>query len=82
MAIENILGAIDNLSEEERAHLLSLLKPGVTVVFCGSSVVSYGAAIQINGNSDDLKSSLDAIPPDALGEFVKAIAQYIVKYNR
>jgi hypothetical protein len=69
---------IKALSPEDRAALLSRLAP--TVVFCGSSVVSFGSAVQIN-NSQDLNTFIDKIPPEALGEFLKAIGAYIVNHN-
>jgi len=69
---------IKALSPEDRAALLSRLAP--TVVFCGSSVVSFGSAVQING-LQDLNSFIDKIPPEALGEFLKAIGNYIVSHN-
>jgi len=70
---------IKALSPEDRAALLSRLAP--TVVFCGSSVVSFGSAVQINGSTQDLNSLLDKIPPEALGEFLKAIGTYIVNHK-
>lgn len=69
---------IKALSPEDRAALLSRLAP--TVVFCGSSVVSFGSAVQIN-NSQDLNACIDKIPPEALGEFLKAIGTYIVNHK-
>jgi len=69
---------IKALSPEDRAALLSRLAP--TVVFCGSSVVSSGSAVQIN-NSQDLNAFIDKIPPEALGEFLKAIGTYIVNHK-
>jgi hypothetical protein len=69
---------IKALSPEDRAALLSRLAP--TVVFCGSSVVSLGSAVQIN-NSQDLNAFIDKIPPEALGEFLKAIGTYIVNHK-
>ena len=69
---------IKALSPEDRAALLSRLAP--TVVFCGSSVVSFGSAVQIN-NSQDLNTFIDKIPPEALGEFLKAIGTYIVNHK-
>jgi len=69
---------IKALSPEDRAALLSRLAP--TVVFCGSSVVSFGSAVQIN-NSQDLNAFIDKIPPEALGEFLKAIGTYIVNHK-
>ena len=69
---------IKALSPEDRAAWLSRLAP--TVVFCGSSVVSFGSAVQIN-NSQDLNAFIDKIPPEALGEFLKAIGTYIVNHK-
>lgn len=69
---------IKALSPEDRAALLSRLAP--TVVFCGSSVVSFGSAVQIN-NSQDLSTFIDKIPPEALGEFLKAIGVYILNHK-
>jgi len=69
---------IKALSPEDRAALLSRLAPNV--VFCGSSVVSFGSAVQIN-NSQDLNAFIDKIPPEALGEFLKAIGTYIVNHK-
>jgi hypothetical protein len=69
---------IKALSPEDRAALLSRLAP--TVVFCGSSVVSFGSAVQING-SQDLNAFIDKITPEALGEFLKAIGAYIVNHK-
>lgn len=69
---------IKALSPEDRAALLSRLAP--TVVFCGSSVVSFGSAVQIN-NSQDLNAFIDKIPLEALGEFLKAIGAYIVSHK-
>jgi hypothetical protein len=76
--INSIEEQIKALSPEDRAALLSRLAP--TVVFCGSSVVSFGSAVQIN-NSQDLNSFIDKIPPEALGEFLKAIGTYIVNHK-
>lgn len=56
--IDKILGDIDHLSEEDRSKLISKLTPAVTIIFCGSSLVSHGAAVQINGNSEELKKLL------------------------
>lgn len=69
---------IKALSPEDRAALLSRLAP--TVVFCGSSVVSFGSAVQIN-NSQDLNAFIDKVPPEALGEFLKAIGVYILNHK-
>lgn len=69
---------IKALSPEDRAALLSRLAP--TVVFCGSSVVSFGSAVQVNG-SQDLNAFIDKIPPEALGEFLKALGAYIVNHK-
>lgn len=68
--INSIEEQIKALSSEDRAALLSRLAP--TVVFCGSSVVSFGSAVQIN-NAQDLNAFIDKVPPEALGEFLKAI---------
>jgi hypothetical protein len=81
---------IKALSPEDRAALLSRLAP--SVVFCGSSVVSFGSAVQVNGSQDlnafvqingsqDLNAFIDKIPPEALGEFLKAIGAYIVNHK-
>ncbi|MEG3440172.1 hypothetical protein V0288_23785 [Pannus brasiliensis CCIBt3594] len=79
---ETILQQIESLSPEERARLLSLIKPGATIVFCGSPLISHAPAIQINSNnSGDLKTVLEAIPPEALSEIVQAIAQYILTHQ-
>jgi hypothetical protein len=43
-------------------------------------VVSFGSAVQING-SQDLNAFIDKIPPEALGEFLKAIGAYIVSHK-
>jgi hypothetical protein len=69
---------IKALSPEDRAALLSRLAP--TVVFFGSSGVSFGSAVPIHG-SQDLNAFIDKIPPEALGEFLKAIGNYIVSHK-
>ncbi|AUS35912.1 hypothetical protein amyaer_p04765 (plasmid) [Microcystis aeruginosa NIES-2481] len=71
---------IKALSPDDRAALLSRLALSTTIVFCGSSVVSFGSAVQIN-NSQDLNAFIDKIPPEALGEFLKAIGNYIVNHK-
>lgn len=76
--INSIEEQIKALSSEDRAALLSRLAP--TVVFCGSSVVSFGSAVQIN-NAQDLNAFIDKVPPEALGEFLKAIGAYIVSHK-
>ena len=76
--INSIEEQIKALSSEDRAALLSRLAP--TVVFCGSSVVSFGSAVQIN-NAQDLNAFIDKVPPEALGEFLKAIGNYIVNHK-
>jgi len=40
---------IKALSPDDRAALLSRLAFSTTIVFCGSSVVFSGSAVQING---------------------------------
>jgi hypothetical protein len=55
-------------------------------------VVSFGSAVQVNGSQDlnafvqingsqDLNAFIDKIPPEALGEFLKAIGAYIVNHK-
>ncbi len=44
-------------------------------------MVSSGSAVQINNGSQDLNNLLDKIPPEALGEFLKAIGTYIVNHK-
>ena len=76
--INSIEEQIKALSSEDRAALLSRQAP--TVVFCGSSVVSFGSAVQIN-NAQDLNAFIDKVPPEALGEFLKAIGAYILNHK-
>jgi chaperonin cofactor prefoldin len=71
---------LEQLNPTEREKLLSELSPSITVIFGGQNLVTHGAAIQINAkDADDVSSSLDKIPQEALGEFVKAIGTYIIK---
>ncbi|WP_157134199.1 hypothetical protein WH8501_14450 [Crocosphaera watsonii WH 8501] len=41
------------------------------------SLVSHGAALQINAGNDDLCSALEQMPPAALEAFLKGLGQYI-----
>jgi hypothetical protein len=79
--IDFIEEQIKALSPEDRAALLSRLALSATIVFSASSVVSSGSAVQINNGSQDLNNLLDKIPPEALGEFLKAIGTYIVNHK-
>lgn len=77
---EEIFQMIETLDESEKQKLLHKLNPGVTIIFGGSSFISYGTTLQIN-TKDDIKQSLEKIPPEALGEFLKALGVYIAKNN-
>jgi hypothetical protein len=79
MTSQEILEMIENLDQSEREKLLNKLNPSMTIIFGGSNLVSNGAAVQINASSEDLDKSLEKIPPEALGEFLKALGVYIAK---
>ncbi|ACK68380.1 hypothetical protein PCC8801_4461 (plasmid) [Rippkaea orientalis PCC 8801] len=76
MTVEQLIDQINQLSQEERSKLLRSISSPVTIIFSGSSVVNNGVSIQV-GQQGDLKEALEKIPPEALGELIKAIAQYI-----
>ena len=76
MIVDQLIDQINQLSQEERSRLLKSVTSPVTIIFCGSSVVNNGVSIQV-GEQADLKEALQKIPPEALGELVKAIANYI-----
>ncbi len=73
MTPQEILDQINGLPEQERTQFLKQLNPGVTIIFCGSNV--NGISLQLAPNTDWDKI-IDKIPPEALGEFLKAIGDY------
>lgn len=76
MTSEEIFEMIENLDESEKQKLVDKLNPGVTISFCGSNFVSYG--LQIN-TKEDINQNLEKMPPEILGEFLKALGVYIAK---
>lgn len=76
MNVDELIDEINQLTQEERTKLFRSVGSPVTIIFSGSSVVNNGVSIQV-GQQGDLKEALEKIPPEALGELVKAIANYI-----
>ncbi|MGK7955137.1 MAG: hypothetical protein AB4063_07725 [Crocosphaera sp.] len=76
MSVDELIEQINQLSSEQRSQLFKRVGSPVTIIFAGSSVVNNGVSIQV-GQQADLKEALERIPPEALGELIKAIAQYI-----
>ncbi len=74
MSVQELVEQIKGLSSEERAELLNQLGPAITIIFCGSSVVN-GVSVQIN-DTDNWEKVLEKIPPEALGDFLKAIGEF------
>ncbi len=79
MTSEQLIEMIESLDPQEKQKLLNQLQPNMTVIFGGTNFVSHGAAMQLNAGNEDLSKALDKIPPEALGEFLKALGQYISK---
>lgn len=76
VSVDELIEQINQLSSEQRSQLFKRVGSSVTIIFAGSSVVNNGVSIQV-GNQGDLKEALERIPPEALGELIKAIAGYI-----
>lgn len=80
MCSQEILEMIDRLDPQERTQLLAQLSPGVMGISGGMNWVSHGIVPQMNVKSaEDVTRSLEKIPPEAIGEFLKAIGMYIAQ---
>jgi hypothetical protein len=74
MSVQELLEQIKGLSSEEKAELLNHLGSALTIIFCGSSVVN-GVSGQ-SKNPDNWEKILEKMPPEVLGDFLKAIGGF------
>jgi uncharacterized FlaG/YvyC family protein len=79
VATNNFQELIDkyNISQED----VESLRKGtnVSVFSYGSAVVNSGISFQFNGDSKDINEVIEHIPPEALGEILRAIADLVAR---
>jgi hypothetical protein len=54
-------------------------KQPIILVFSGSSVINNGVCIQLGSTAEELREALEKVPPEAIGELLKAIGVVISK---
>ena len=58
-------------------------KQPINLVVSGSSIINNnGVCIQLGSTAEELEKALEKVPPEAIGEILMAIAQYISKNNK
>ena len=79
---QEIINLFENLSDKEKQDVLKeLLCDRFTLVLGGNNVICNSTAVQINGTTDEMGKALENIPPEAIAELLKAVAEYVTKHK-
>lgn len=79
---QEIISLFENLSEKEKQDVLKdILRDRMTIVLGGNNVICNSTAFQLNGVSDEMGKALENIPPEAISELLKAVAEYVTKHK-
>jgi hypothetical protein len=77
---QEIISLFENLSEKEKQDVLKeLLRERLTIVLGGNNVICNSTTFQLNGVTDEMGSALENIPPEAISELLKAVAEYVTR---
>jgi hypothetical protein len=74
---DNQLVFVDQLVEQFKE--VEDKKQPIIIVFSGTSVINNGVSIQLGSSAEELREALEKVPPEAIGELLKAIAVVIAK---
>ena len=76
-----LTGGFTDAKIEPEARDLEIEKQPTIFVSSGSSVFN-GISIQLGSSAEEFEKFLEKLPPEAIGEILKAIAVHITKTQR
>jgi hypothetical protein len=77
--VDQIYQMTDQMTGDQKQRLRSALGTQINIFFCGSAAVDSRIGFQINGESEEMRAAIEKVPPEAIADILKAIADMVAR---